>query len=410
MPNILIVGYYNRKDYLDLFKGCLGYCKFYFIDYASKKEISNDFYKTYGEAVFWGDFKNATELLLHVKPHKVVFFFIESYYHVLMNLACQEHGIPTYLIDHGIRDININIRFETHLITQASTTSPSSYIKKLLQFKERLKARYFLRNSVNALSKANSDFFWIFYRIRKNNGVIATLNKIASPLRVANAYISFSPKVYEVHKLHDHLPNDKRVHYIGIPSFDHLAGQKPAFVKKPQIVFLDQGLAVRRFFNWNKENYRQFLEAFANICTNAGYQLLVKLHPIQPHTDVQLWNSFQNVKVIDNEELTLQLPYTQLIIGFFSTYLLPLMALPFTTVLTLENHPIGKINVSKSFIEAGVAHPIYNLEELHGILQDVEALHQKQLPNKAKFTEEWMYKFDGKAGERLRDILLSDDL
>ncbi|GAA4442034.1 hypothetical protein GCM10023188_41250 [Pontibacter saemangeumensis] len=89
---------------------------------------------------------------------------------------------------------------------------------------------------------------------------------------------------------------------------------------------------------------------------------------------------------------------------------MPFAAFAHTTVVTYEDHPAGNFLVSKPFTEAGVAQPIYDLEELHSILQNLKALHQKQLPHKAKFTEEWMYKFDGKAGERLRDILLSDAL
>lgn len=409
-PNILIVAYYNRKDYIDLFQSCLGYCNFYFIDYASRKEVVTDYHQRYGKAIFWGDFENAEELLLQIKPDKVVFLFIESYFHVILNLACKNLGIPTYLMDHGIRDININLRFEQHLISQTNLSSPLNHIKKLTQFGARLKARLFLRNSVKKLSPAESEFFREFQKIRSKSGFIVTLNKIKSPLRVADAYISFNPKTYEVHKHYDHLPDNKRVHIIGLPSYDHLAGLRPAHSFKKQIIFLDQGLATWRFFNWNRENYRQFVTAFVHICHSCGYQLLVKLHPVQRETDIQLWSSFSNVELVDNNELMLQLPHTQLIIGFFSTYLLPLASLEHTTVLTLENHPIGRINVSKSFIEAGVAHPVYDLAELHGILQNIEELHQKQLPHKAKFTEEWMYKFDGKAGERLRDILLSDEL
>lgn len=407
---ILIVGYYNRKDYIDLFKACLGYCNFYFIDYASKKEVVNNFYQNYGKAIFWGDFKNANELLNQIRPHKVVFFFIESYFHVVLNLACKEHEIPTYLLDHGIRDVNINLRFEEHLISQTNITSPFSHIQKLAQFGARLRARIFLLYSVKQLPADKSKFFWNFHRIRKSSGFIITLKEINSPLRVADAYISFSTRTYQVHQHYDHLPDDKRVHFIGIPNYDHLAKLQPAAILKQQIIFLDQGLVVRGFFGWSEANYKQFVLAFAEICNRNGFQLLVKLHPVQPDKDVQLWASLPHVSVIDNKELAAFLPSTPLIIGFFSTYMLPLMALPHTTVITLENHPIGRLDVSKSFIEAGVAHPIYDLEELHNILPNINQLHRKQLPNKAKFTEEWMYKFDGKSGERLRNILLSDEL
>ncbi|GAB3530533.1 hypothetical protein GCM10027443_11350 [Pontibacter brevis] len=408
--NLLVVGDYNRKDFLELFRSCRQDFNFYFLEYASKKEVADEAYKVYGKAIFWGDFKNVNELLLHIQPQKVVFFFIESYFHVILNLACKERGIFTYLMDHGIRDLYIHLRFEQHLIKQTYNVSPLHHFKKITQFKARLKARLFLRNSVKELSPTHAAFFRDFYNTRRSSSFMTTFNKISSPLRVADAYISFGPKTFEAHQHFDHLPKDKPVHFIGLPNYDHLAGLEPANTIKSQIIFIDQGLGNWRFFNWNATNYRQFVTAFAGICATHGYQLLTKLHPAQPEADAKFWASFTNVKLIDNNELLLQLPHSRLIMGFYSTYLLPLMVLPFTTVVTLENHPMGRIDVSKSFVDAGVAHPVYDLEELHSILPNIGALHQKQLPNKAKFTEEWMYKFDGRAGERLRNILLSDKL
>ncbi|MDX5481750.1 MAG: hypothetical protein LPK07_08710, partial [Hymenobacteraceae bacterium] len=126
-----------------------------------------------------------------------------------------------------------------------------------------------------------------------------------------------------------------------------------------------------------------------------------------------LWKEQQastTVESINDEQLLSLAPTVPIVLGFYSTYLMPFAALPHTTLITYENHPAGRLNVSKSFIDAGVAHPIYDLEELHEVLPRIEEIHRKQLPNKAKFTEDWLYKFDGKSGERLRDILLSDDL
>ncbi|MEJ8803033.1 hypothetical protein [Pontibacter sp. H249] len=408
-PNLLIVGEYNRKDYIDLFKASQHSFNYYFLEYISPKEVKNKYYKNFGKAIFWGDYKSANDLLQIIRPDKVVFFFIESYFHVILNLACKTQNISTYLMDHGIRDSNINIRLEQHFVIGQRTSVPSR-IKKIFHFKEHIKAQIFLRNSIKDLSKEELFFFSAFYNIRSKNDFINTFKIIDSPLRTANIYISFSSKTFDVHKYYDHLSNNKKVHFIGIPSYDHLVDLKPKTKAKSQILFIDQGLVTRRFFGWTEAIYKHFIVQFNKICSIHGYQLLVKLHPIQPETDIKLWSSLSNARIIENEDLMLQLPFTRLIVGFSSTYLLPLAALEYTTLITLENHPAGKLDVSKSFIDAGVAHPVYKLEELHQILPNIAQFHQQQLPNKAKFTEEWMYKFDGKSGERLRNILLSNEL
>ncbi|MDX5423409.1 MAG: hypothetical protein LPK14_14225, partial [Hymenobacteraceae bacterium] len=157
-------------------------------------------------------------------------------------------------------------------------------------------------------------------------------------------------------------------------------------------------------------NYKQCLLQISKIVASHGYHLYVKPHPTQESFYKEYLVDHVAASIIDFDELHEKLAGNNIVIGFFSTLLLPLTALPHTTVLTLENHPAGRLNVSKSFIDAGVAHPIYDLEELHEVLPRIEEIHRKQLPNKAKFTEDWLYKFDWKSGERLRDILLSDDL
>ncbi|WP_242916350.1 alpha-2,8-polysialyltransferase family protein [Pontibacter liquoris] len=409
-PNLLIVGNFNRKDYLDLFKGSQNYFDFFFLEFAAPQEIQNSYYQTYGKAIFWGDFKTADDLLQLIKPQKVIFFFIESYYHVVLNLACKVAGISTYHLDHGLRDININTRLETYFIQQKGTPVHVKQVQKLKQLLPRLRARLFLHNSVERLPPPEAAFFRHFYKVRSAKHYLATFKAINSPLRVADAYIAFSPKVYEVHQQQDFLPPGKVVHFTGFLSYDHLADIRPAATARKQILFIDQGLTTRCILGWTPERYRLFIAAFTNICLSFGYDLYVKPHPIQPKQEVDCWADRPNVHLINDKELTAILPETPLIIGFFSTYLLPLMALPHTTVLTLENHPVGKLDVSKSFIEAGVAKPIYDLEELHDILPNIASLHEQQLPNKAKFTEEWLYKFDGKSGERLRDILLRNEL
>ena len=409
-PNLLVVGDYNRKDYIDLFKACRSDFNFFFLEYASSREIQQTYYRSYGRAIFWGDYKDAQDLLAKVRPHKVLFYFIESYYHVMLNLTCKVAGVPTYYIDHGLRDVNINTRLEKYFIKKKGKPTYLKYAQKLRELLPRLKARIFLQNSARALPQGESDFFKEFYKIRKTNHYIDTFKLINSPLRVADVYITFSHKVYKAHQQHDFLPAEKKVHFIGFPSYDHLAAIKPVPSIGKQIIFLDQGLAARGLLGWTASEYSIFIREITGLCARNGYSLFVKLHPVQPKQEERVWETHQNAKLIDSEDLMKLLPSTSLFIGFFSTYLLPLASLEHTTLLTLENHPVGRIDVSKSFIEAGVAHPLYSMQDLEWALQHIEQLHQKQLPNKAKFTEEWMYKFDGKAGERLRDILLSDEL
>ncbi|MBC5993612.1 polysialyltransferase family glycosyltransferase [Pontibacter cellulosilyticus] len=407
-PTILIIGNFNRTDYIDLFAACKQHFDFYFLEFASKDEVSNNYYQTYGRAIFWGDFKDADNLLAIINPHKVVFFFIESYYHVLLNMVCKSKGIPTYVLDHGLRDVSISSRIEKYLIERKSPVASKSRFKKLKQFTSRLKTRLFLLQSKKKLSKPEATFFKAYMDIRKNRTLWETFSEIKSPFRLPSAYIAFSPKTYEAHAYHDQPAADQLRYFIGIPTFDHLAYIKPIVPNPHQAIFFDQGFACQEILGWDYATYKAFIKAFAHNCQQYNIHIHVKLHPLQNSRDENLWTDYSNVSLIDDRQVTKLLPECRLVFGFNSTYLLPMMALQHITVVVFENHPAGKVDAFKSFIDAGVAYPVYNIEEFQKILSNITEIHKQQLPNKASFTAEWMYKFDGKSGERLRDILLSN--
>ncbi|WP_187263194.1 polysialyltransferase family glycosyltransferase [Pontibacter beigongshangensis] len=410
-PTLLIVGNFNRADYLDLFQVCKSHFRFYFAEFASPKEITNNYYQTYGEAIFWGNYKHTFQLIEQIAPSKVIFFYIESYFQLALLLTCKVLKIPTYHLDHGIRDININVRLEQHILNQKKPARMSLLLNKLSQFSARLRAHIFLRNTARELPEPFSDFLREFIKIRSQYSYLDTFKKLKTPLRTADFYISFCPKTHSVHEHYDYLLAQQKVYFTGIPYFDRLATVTAA--PQPEVkslLFVDQGLAHRELFGWNRHYYKQLVQQVIEQAARLDYHIYLKPHPEQSPWEQGLWPSYYNTTVIDNDHLLKLLPKVSLVMGFFSTYLLPLVAMKHTTVLTLENHPAGRLDVSKSFIDAGVAYPLYNMQDLEWALQHIDELHQQQLPHKAKFTEDWLYKFDGKSGERLRDILLQDEL
>ncbi len=384
---------------------------FRFLHFSTEAEEKNKDYRWYGEAIYWKDYSNAYEMLQKIKPTKVVFLFIDTFYQAAVNVACKELSIPTYHLEHGLL-ADYAIAFDSNLCPPPATPFMQRAKEELLKVGElyaRVKSRLFLNNTIKCSSHENAEFLRQFIRTRRKNNSLTTFRKLKSPKRFAENYISFSPKIFKVHQDHEALPSNKRVYFIGVPYFDQLAGTKSTKIERA-ILLIDQPLAEQGLLQWVSDGKVSFVETFLKVCSHHNYRIYVKPHPKQ---DIKPWQNAEReglCVIIDALELKRLAPTIPIVLGFYSTLLMPFASFEHTTLVTYENHPAGKYLVSKPFVEAGVAHPIYNLEELHEVLQDVETLHQKQLPNKAKFTEEWMYKFDGKAGERLRNILLSDDL
>ncbi|MCC9168863.1 polysialyltransferase family glycosyltransferase [Pontibacter harenae] len=408
-PKIIFIGDYSRTDYLHLLEEVKEHCEFFLLHYASPKEEKNKDYKRFGKAIYWKDFKSAFSLLSFIKPQKVVFLYIDTYYQLVLNLACKHSNIPTFHLEHGLRadyDIAFDIKISPQL-HKKPFQKIRDYSTLLQKLKARLKARKFLNKSIKELPE-EEEFIRSYIEVRRNHNYLDSFKRFPTDKRVADTYISFSPKVFETHQKHDYLPQEHRVYFIGVPYFDAFHYSQALSIQKA-ILFIDQPLAEHRLLNWTPAYKEAFVRQLVKMCSLHNYRLYIKPHPIQ---NVKPWLE-QNAKettLLTNEQLLASCKSFPIIMGFYSTYLMPFAALEHTTLLTYENHPAGNFLVSKPFVDAGVAHPVYDLNELHEILPNIEKLHQKQLPNKKKFEEDWLYKFDGKAGARLRDILLSDNL
>jgi hypothetical protein len=404
-PKILFIGDYCRTDYLSMLDMANEACDFWFLYFTSPDEEQNKSYLNYGHAIYWSDYRSAQDLLEALSPNKVVFLYIDTYHAVVLNMACKNVGIPTYHLEHGMRaDYGI-----ASAITLNSEMGQSLFTRLrniLYGFGDRIKARLFLKNTIQNFSEEDAAFARKYITIRSKYNYLETFKLLPSPKRIADCYISFSPNIYKVHQQYDHLNPGQKVHFIGVPYFDKLASLQSSAPERA-ILFIDQPFAEKGLLQWTQAFKRTFTSELTNIIAAHNYKLYVKPHPKQ---DISIWQNIAYAEIIDNARLQEIGGNIPVVIGFYSTYLMPFAAFEHTTLITLENHPIGKLDVSKSWIDAGVAHPVYSLEELAWALANVELLHQKQLPNKKLFEQDWLYKFDGKAGERLRTILLSDEL
>ena len=102
--NLIIVGDYNRIDFLYVARVMHEHYNIYFLEYTHGGEIKSCQYKKWGKAIFWGDYKDAIDLVDQIKPKMVVFYFIETFNHVALNVTCRYKGIRTYHMEHGIRN------------------------------------------------------------------------------------------------------------------------------------------------------------------------------------------------------------------------------------------------------------------------------------------------------------------
>lgn len=407
--NIIIVGDYNRNDFLYVASVIHEYYNVFFLEYTHPAEILSDHYKEYGKAIFWGDYKSAFHLVDDIEPKIVLFYFIETFNHVALNVTCKHKGIKTFHIEHGVRSYEL-LKANIDKIKSQKVSTAVHFFNKFKNFKSRLKSRLFFQNTVRLLPKPCNSFLQEYFKIRNSNTIFETFKEINNPLRIADSYISFSPRIFEFHQKSDHLPANYPVHFIGCPSFDYLAGEVIDQPVGNNILFVDNAFEVQHLFGWSEGNKIQFLNQLVNISVAENKKLWIKPHPYTKQEVYAATREKQNVSFIESEGNFIEaIKACRIIIGFYSTLLMPLMAMEHAVCFSLEMHPI-KLEKEPSFFltETGAISKIESWEQLANAFKNLDAIFQEQKRNKGKFIEDWLYRFDGRSTERLKNILLSE--
>jgi hypothetical protein len=407
--NIIIVGDYGRSDFLYIAKLLASTFNIKFLEYLDESEVPNDQHTNYGDAIFWKDYRSAIDLLDIVQPQGVIFYFIESYNQVALNVACKFKKIKTYHIEHGVRSFDLQRNNPNLNTTKAGNITK---LKKIFKAGSRLKGRFFFQNTIKELPSEFGNFLKEYFKVRSNNNIFITFSMVKSNLRVADEYISFSPKIFEFHRKADHLPENYPVHYIGCPMFDYLYKFEHQVPSANDLLFIDQAFESQDLFGWTKEIKIGFLNSLLDVSVQAGRKLWIKSHPYTDEGVYEVGRNHENaILITGTDQFENALHHCTIVIGFYSTLLMPLIAFNHTTCFALEIHPdSGGFDNSAFFVATGAIKKITNWQQLLEGIRDEKELHELQSQYKQSFTEQWLYKFDGRSSERLKEIFISPSI
>lgn len=404
---IILVGDYTREDFLFVAKLLKAEADFFFIEFLNKKELVSWKHREYGKEIFWKDFSDAFDLLEKIQPSCIVFYFLEAYNHVALNVAARMKGISTYHLEHGVRFFVEGARF--------NYDTPQPLLKKILSNPvvfasdafDRLKNKRFYNNTLQRSEGKAKECLEEFYKIRSTHGILDTFKKARNELRWPGEYISFSPLVFEYHKSIEYLPENYPVHVIGIPAFDHFAQWKNLEAVSNGVLFIDQPLHEQNLMGWTEAFKKEFLSQLSYVVNRSGRKLFIKPHPWNDKGLYQNILNDANTIVVDNDWNNI-IHQLDTVLGFSSTLLMPFMAMEQICCFAMEMHPIkGAKAYSYFFLDSGACNAVHSFEELEGNLSDSKCWHEKQKLMKKNFIDKYMFRFDGKSSERLKDILLS---
>lgn len=387
----------SRKDLLEPFIALKNDLNFIIV-WAEKPDTAHHPFRQ----IFFNDYSTPYKLLDEIKPDKILFFNINTFPTVAVNLAAKNLGIPTYVMHHGIHhsdNIEINKQIESQgLHTPRKAISNRSTLKFYLSALR-------LKNIGQVFPMAR--YAWL----RQKRDRILANERCVFDARLPDYYINLSPHNAIIAKKIDHVSDDSKFIYIGHPFFDKIL-QELNELKSKQVVsndryYLlidfanrDQNLSFRTMTAEGKRKFYQRLSAFAKA---NGCRLKIKLHPFgydSPH-------NYQD----DNIDLIRETNVAELIHGsekcfsFFSTLIIPIV---YHKGLCYIFHIGSDRNLQKELVDLGVAVKLTaeNFEnEMSAAPESVNISNEGY----KVFIERFLYYTDGKATERLKNILSSNE-
>jgi hypothetical protein len=395
MKKYLVYWDYRRSDLLLPFYKLSDQFEWHFI-YFRNREADN-VQLTYPR-FYWGDFKSPYKLISKVKPDGIIFSDLSSLYAVSLNMAAKNISIPSYILDHGIKldyDYYIDLEEKTQLKNQALQMKDEGPI--FSTHKGRMHTLLFYLSALKLKNgwagyKALKLFYSVF-RLKSEKAFA----KVQFALRCPDQYLLFSKQNLAYYQQRDGISSTQTI-YFGNPHQDDYIlqwGEASENINDPYYLLLDDGQI--EGFGITLAQKNDFICKLNDFALSQRSQLIVKLHPFDyGRTDLYL---HENIVYKMSADISALINGAKGCFAISSTLMLPLIISGKLIAFKVKHSKIQEV------IEGfGVKF----LDYINFSSEDIDftkfILHEQK---SATFIEHFLYKRDGKATERLKQILLS---
>ena len=398
LDNILIIGDYSRNDLLSPFDLLIGKINMFFLTYFSAKQLPNQNARQYGTILFWNEYSSGFELIKKIKIKKIIFYEYETFNNIALRAAAKQLGIKCIHLEHGYRDYVLTNQYQKNKQKTKNLIYKIPFVSYCKLF---FKSRFYY----NTYKKCNNELkkqLLLFYKTRSTHGILSTFKKIDSPLLKLDFYINFSSENFKYFRKKHHLKDDfKHFKLIGFPQFDNasLAAKSNLSFNSNKLLFIDQPFLEQNLFGWTKELKFNFLNNLKKVAKENGLELIIKPHPVN---DMSIYK--KTLCEIVRNILFENYSY-RFVIGFYSTLLFPVAAIPSTLLICLNNHPVPFEKIDENiFVKNKVAIGLNQLSDLSEKSLNMKILDKDRI----EFIKKYLYKFDGKSKDRLTKIIISN--
>lgn len=386
----------TRKDLLEPFIFLKDDIEFIIIWGEDKNSTANHPFRQ----IYFRDFKTPYQLLKEIRPDKIVFFNIDSFPQIALNLAARNSRIPTYVMHHGIHHSdNLEI----------SKQNEKYGLNKKLKLINNISSLLFY---FSALKIKNTDqlYKYIYFAwVRKRRNILIAMKKCVFNARLPDYYINLSPHNAIIAKIIDNVSTDNKFLYIGHPFFDNILN-KLRDLKRRQVNVPENYFLLIDFPNLNHllhskiitlEKKMVFYQRLSALAKSMGCRLKIKLHPFGFDSPYNYKD--ENVDLIYEADMACLIHGARECFSFFSTLLIPVIYhRKYCYVFQIGE----ELQFQKELVKLGVARILdsdcFGREDIFNQPGD-EISHSAY----ETFIDRYLYYTDGNATERLKNILLN---
>jgi hypothetical protein len=226
------------------------------------------------------------------------------------------------------------------------------------------------------------------------------------PERTPFKAIVFNKPNFEQFQVYTGITKDKAV-FTGVPIFDHFYSKAPA--EGDHITYIEHPYLEAGILNWTPGHHQNIARHLYDFSIKRKIKILVKLHPA---SDISLWKSYafdpEFFEIVQSGDYTKPMLESKLILGYSSSLINGFLCAKKNVVL-LGWHPEPGI-AGADFSKTGLCHISLSPDDLetkfdywmsHNLIKgkDLEYL---------EFLKEFNYPFDGDAGRRVIETIVSD--
>jgi hypothetical protein len=393
-PIMLVYWDYRRRDLLAPFQKLAADFEWHFIFFRSNAADTAAATLPF-KIWYWGDFRSPYQLLDVIRPHKVIFAELCNINATSLNIACKNRGIQTLLLDHGLKlPYDYYLSFEKSGEQQpAPVTSGMSLASMPRLHLPRLHTLMFYLSSARLRNAASWPvmLYYLLRVMRKKSERVYT--EVKFPLRNADRYLLFSSQNLAYYQVRDGV-SEQDVHYVGNPYFDDLVQTGAGQGAQPYYLLLDDGNV--ECFGISAIQKCGFINRLNAFCRGRGARLYVKLHPY----DYRRNDLPQDANIVYYRECGLRelISGAQGCFGISSTLVLPL--LPAGRIILFRLPNCGIQDVLEPYGTPFLDFMNFRPEDI-----DFERMAMPQ-EQRQVFVNRFLYKNDGRATERLREVLI----